>query len=566
VQGRGWRRRESTLAFVLALALYLLVGTYLTFGTTTVIGDAWSRVGNAYYVLFSRDPHLAAIGFVWNPLPSLAMMPVLLFSVIWPPLVAEGFAATVVSAVFMAATVAVMRGLLQDIGLRFTPRWILTLLFALNPMILLYGSNGLSEGPFLLFVLLAVRSLLRWERRDAGADLVIAGLALGLAYLTRYEAVAVAGAAIGGVGILSFLRAHGPVRGRLTAGAADALLVAFPFVVSFGGWSLASWIIVGSPFATFTSVYGNTSQVGIAGTGITGAVGDTSAARIIFFGRELAGLAPGLAPLAALTLLLMLVRRSVRALVPIAIFGSALAFSGWALASGSSFGWLRFAIMSIPLSAVLGGMLLAPRYGVVRLAGSQAGEPDPGDPAPLSPSLGARLAARLVRGAVTVVVVASLAVGFPTALRSMSDNKLGREEAGQLEALRDPSVGPTTQYGRVVVLAQEAAAYIDGLHLAKGTVLVDVATGYPIVLASRNPQQFVITPDRDFPQTLRDPGAFGIRFLLVPRDTGYAAVDALTRTYPGLYEQGSGFGPMVQQFGLESDTIVWRLYELVASP
>ena len=36
-----------------------------------VPGDALSRVANGYYTLFSRDPHLAAVGFVWNPLPSL---------------------------------------------------------------------------------------------------------------------------------------------------------------------------------------------------------------------------------------------------------------------------------------------------------------------------------------------------------------------------------------------------------------------------------------------------------------------------------------------------------------
>jgi hypothetical protein len=27
--------------------------------------DALSRTANAYYVLYSRDPHLAAIGFIW---------------------------------------------------------------------------------------------------------------------------------------------------------------------------------------------------------------------------------------------------------------------------------------------------------------------------------------------------------------------------------------------------------------------------------------------------------------------------------------------------------------------
>ena len=49
------------LSLVLWRWLLLLPGAGQAFQ-----GDAYSRVGNAYYVLFSRDPHLAAIGFVWG--------------------------------------------------------------------------------------------------------------------------------------------------------------------------------------------------------------------------------------------------------------------------------------------------------------------------------------------------------------------------------------------------------------------------------------------------------------------------------------------------------------------
>ena len=104
-----WRPGTGSLvAFWLPLALYLAVAWLLVLTDGYIVGDAWSRVGNASYVLFSRDPHLAAIGFVWNPLPSLAMLPLLPLKAIWPPLVSAGFAANIVSALFMAGAVRVV--------------------------------------------------------------------------------------------------------------------------------------------------------------------------------------------------------------------------------------------------------------------------------------------------------------------------------------------------------------------------------------------------------------------------------------------------------------------------
>ena len=87
---------EGAAIFWLALTGYLAVAVLLVFGANIVQADALSRVGNAEYVLFSRDPHLAAIGFVWSPLPSLLMLPLLPFKLIFPQLVQLGFAANIV--------------------------------------------------------------------------------------------------------------------------------------------------------------------------------------------------------------------------------------------------------------------------------------------------------------------------------------------------------------------------------------------------------------------------------------------------------------------------------------
>ena len=54
-------------------------------------------------------------------------------------------------------------------------------LFALNPMIVFYGSNGMSEAPFIFFVTWAVRRLIMWMVDDDVHHLIAAGgIAMGV--------------------------------------------------------------------------------------------------------------------------------------------------------------------------------------------------------------------------------------------------------------------------------------------------------------------------------------------------------------------------------------------------
>ena len=81
-------------------------------------------------------------------------------------------------------------------------------LFALNPMILFYAANGMSEAPFVFFMSWAVRRLILWMVDDDVHHLITAGgIAMGLAYLTRYDAVACVAAAGLLVGATTYLRA-----------------------------------------------------------------------------------------------------------------------------------------------------------------------------------------------------------------------------------------------------------------------------------------------------------------------------------------------------------------------
>src|SRR5450631_3240482 len=58
---------EGGMVMLLTLAVYLVLGVLLDFHYQTFALDAVSRLANGFYLLYSRDPHLAAVGFVWNP-------------------------------------------------------------------------------------------------------------------------------------------------------------------------------------------------------------------------------------------------------------------------------------------------------------------------------------------------------------------------------------------------------------------------------------------------------------------------------------------------------------------
>ena len=101
ISRRGLRLRclfsEGGLAFLIPCALYVSVGVLLDFRYKSFNGDAVSRMANGFYVLYSGTPHLAAVGFVWNPGTSIADLVPLLFYHLWTPLASHMFAASIVS-------------------------------------------------------------------------------------------------------------------------------------------------------------------------------------------------------------------------------------------------------------------------------------------------------------------------------------------------------------------------------------------------------------------------------------------------------------------------------------
>lgn len=551
VRGASDRRLKLTIYFAL-LVLYLAVGYWLQIGHGFIMGDTLSRVVATQSVLFSRDPHLAALGFIFTPVSAMVQIPAMLLSPIWPDMAVRAFAGTIMSSAFMAGAGVQIFSMGADRGLPRAYSLTITLLFALNPMIVFYGSNGMSEAPFIFFISWAVRRLIMWMVDDDVHHLVAAGgIAMGLAYLTRYDALATVGSAGLLVGVTTFLRAKPPPRWRRAI--LDMLIVSGPGVLAFFGWAAAGWLITGEAFAQFTSQYGNTAILEQSG----------QAAPNFGEGLEFAVvcimlLAPAMIPLALWVAMQRWGRPNWQVLVvPLTMFGAVLAFQAYSNATGSTFPFLRFFITTIPMTACLAmlavpdGVLATPiRRG--KYAPAVTTEPPRRAPA-------ARYAA----------VAAVVAVGIPVTVVGMAQPKYAPQEYG-LGAVLNPDPYNVTerkaiehQIARTFKTERQIARYLENLDLPDSSVITDTVYGFGILAASSRPRVFVIPSDPDFTELLNDPSANGIRYLLAVPATGRGTADALNVRYPTLYETGAEVATLELEIPNDGDGQPdWRLYRV----
>jgi hypothetical protein len=548
-------RRLTVWAYFVTLALYLGVGYWLQVQHGFILGDALSRVSAAQSVLFSRDPHLAAIGFIFTPLTAMLQIPAIALSPLWPDLAERAFAGSIMSAVFMAGCVVQVMGIGTDRGLPRGYVLAITALFALNPMIVFYGSNGMSEAPFIFFVTWAVRRLIMWMVDDDVHHLIAAGgIAMALSYLTRYDAVACIAAAGVVVAITTYRRATAPP--RLRRALLDLLLVSGPGLASFVGWAVASWLITGLPFAQFSSQYGNTAileQSGLATSDFGGG--------LLFAATCITLLAPTLVLLAVWAGVVRLRRPYWPTLIiPLALFGAVLAFQAYSYASGSTFPFLRFYIAAIPFAACL-AMLAVPEraFAPAKRRGKYA---------PPQQDVGARRRGWPAYAPVALVFGLTLpAAGWAMTLPAYAPQEYAL--AAVLRPDRD-AVSERTAVERSIAATfsteRKIAAYLDGLDLPESSVIVDTVYGFAVVAASKKPKTFVVPSDPDFTALLNDPTRTGIEYLLAVPPKGRGVSDALNVRYPTLFDTGADIASLELEIPNDGDSQpTWRLYR-VAEP
>jgi hypothetical protein len=539
---------ERLAAFGLPLTFYLVVGALLAFKYHSWFGDAQARLANAYYVLYSRDPHLAAIGFVWNPGTSLAEIPILLLKPWFPALSAETFGAVIVSALAMAGGGYQIYRFAEERGVRRLVRWALLVAFVANPMIFFFGANGMSEALFIFTLTAAARYMARWLRSGTLSALVAGGVAIGLAYMVRNEAVAAAGITAVVVALVSFRRANGAWRSKLLAGLTDSVIFAGPFLLAFVGWALVSWVIVGHPFEQYASAYGTSSQLKLLG-------GTTDpGARFSWVVHALFWLTP------LLPILIWLAVRGARrqrdnAVVAVfAVLGGVVLFEVVAYTLGQISWALRYLIYALPLAAML----------AVCIA-----RPEPLDGPDVRRGRWTLIVGRktfLIRNGVSsALAVILLVVGCLASANALVYSKYDRVDQQLLNFVLWPSsrAAHANPFRTNWVSVKQEAEKLDAMHLGRGAIMVDNFNFCipNLILQSKHPKQFAIPNDEDFIEKMGAPYQSGVRYFLVPAPTQFGVLDALNREWPTLYANGSGLADLVGTIKM-SGCLPFRMYKL----
>jgi hypothetical protein len=524
--------------------------------------DAASRLANGYYAFFGRDPHLAAIGFVWQPLTSVSEMPLFLFRGIWPDLTRLAFDANIMSSLFMAGAAYQLYRFFEDLGLGVFTRWFLLLGMVANPIIFDYGADGMSEALFIFTLIATTRFLARWLETGRTKPLLLAAVWLGLAYGDRNEAAAAALFGTILVFAVSYYRGGGTVRARRYAALTDSVLFAAPFTLVFLGWAVTSYLIVGEFFEQFSSIYGNASQLAVLNAGHV-AQSHSSA----FVSAVAVTLA--FAPVYPLVLVFGFVRmvksRDLRFLAILAVAGAVVAFEISTYTLGQLAHQERYFIYSIPFLIMSLAYVFRPLpKSSIEQAEERVALIDGRSPR----YLGARRRQRELLSAMFGLCAVVMTVpGMFTTYHEMFHTSFGSEEELALQYVLYPGthlakVDPYTGYYPAVL---GVARMLDDLRTRRGGIMVDnFSSCIPqVITASTNPAEFTIPNDQDWLEKFGVPYQFGIRYMIVPDPKGLGnGLDALNSEYPTLYATGDGFAVRQDQFSIPACN-TFRLFRLL---
>lgn len=525
---RGPSRWPGVLLYWTLAVGYFAVGAVLVLRYNIFEPDAPNRVANAGFALQSRHPHLSAIGFVWNPLPSIVEIPFVRLSQWWPALKHAGLAGVVQSSLFMAGAAVVVRRIAIDRGVERHWQWVAVAAFALHPMIVLYGASGLSEAAQIFSLLWCVRHLMLWCGSGRVGDLALAGVALGVGYLARYEALPAAIGVLLLVAAVSWARS--PRDKRRSTTVLNVLIVMFPFATAFAAWAVTGWIINDELFATLTSQYGNSSQV--AGR-LAHAGGHDAGSTWPVIASRLFGMQPLIGVAVAMAVVVAATRRTLGTVVPVAVFGATLTFAIVAQANSTTFGWFRFYLVAIPLVICV-----------------------------------ALACWRRAKWPSVLLLTGSLVVSIPFTGRLIPDQDVAY---GQLESgfvsLMDPVAHPPNEdpARRRLISERNLARWFDAKDLPPGSVLMDTFLTWGIWLSSEHPKQFVITSDYDFTAALNRPWDFGIRYI-VATNPRLNVADAVNRRYSSMWDDGAGIGDLVLSADGPTPDEMFRVYRLTGRP
>lgn len=440
-----------------AFVQYTVLGVWLLKVQGYLINDAASRTLTAQTIVLSRDPHLAAMGFYWPPLPMLVRIP---FVLVLYPFGERLIAGAVSTAIISALVIPVLAAIGREFNLSTAKSAVIIGLYALNPVVMFYAANGMSEACFYLFLAMTYLGYVRYNRTRSTSDLRLVSIGLALGVMSRIEFIPVTIAFMVACALLT-------PRDRLKR---MCFLVGLPPFYVFLLWTSASALIAKD--ALFWYHAGKES-------GSTPAVhpwmpNDLTPINIVAYVMEMTLLnAPGLG-----VLLLFGVARGIKRgnWLGLVLTGFAFpAFMALQLALGTSNGAQRYFVVSVLVGAVA-------LMWVVSVSAAWR---------PVSQGLVYGLAVvTMIGGAIAVILV---------------NNDKWQSSQQSETAFFAPIIGKKPiPFVNVVDGLDQLIAKLDP-ELANGEyVAMDSRGGFGL-LFSKHPKQFIVPEDRDFEEIMSDP-------------------------------------------------------------
>ena len=504
--------KDTTLLGVASFIFYIVVGLYLVLHLHYYSPDNGSRVANAYYVLFSRDPHLGAIGFIWNPLPSVFELPFVALHPIWPGLVSKGIAGIIVSAVFGSIGVVALVRILAGFNVPKVWRISITIIFALNPLVILYAANGMSDLMLVSCILATYSGILDFLYNASLRRLSAAAFWMAIAFGIRYEAVPFGAFIIGGM----VIGLWGRVKHVQWAGI--AVILGAPLVFAGGIWLYFNWLIMKDPLYFLDSSYGNLAQTR-TGTYVTHstAMAEHSVVGTLLYVAHFTLLFWPIDIGIVLTAFFVFGRlRDPRAPILLGGMLGAITLEIVFLYKGSLASWDRFFISFIP-----DGILLC-AFAFSKIAEHQKA---------------------LYKHIIWFLAVLLFLSGDVGTFMALQTPALGRPDGYVVDAAL---AGRNLRNDNdMFATSAPILAYLDDHpHL---TVLADTYLTWPIVVRSPYLNQFVIASDYDFHSILYNPRG-RVDAFLIPEPVGLGQLDAVNRAWPSMWAGHVSWAKLIMSF------------------
>lgn len=517
------QRLEGAIVFLLVFIFAISIAYFINFRLNFIFGDALTRSFRAYLVLFGNEPKLTSIGFVWPPLPTILQIPLVLVK----PLNTYGFAGNILTAIFLGVTAVYFNKIMRLFELKSILRGIFLTLFITNPMIIFYGSNGMSEMVFIGFTIISIYYFLSFIKEKHLTSLILSSFSLSFAIMSRWEAFALLPTILFSIGYIHFLIKKQPLR------RAEGLLLMYltPIIFVSFVWLLANWVIVGSPFYFLHNPYSNATEASklLANSSLFYSL-KGNLLLDVFYVAKMVGFT---APFFIISLIAILLKTidKIDRLHSITLLGfsiSIILFHVGLLYLGQSFGYLRFFIYTIPFYFILSSYILSKQL-ILHLKGK----------------------VRVL--SISILLFLLILSSFITVF-GMSLPTIGQQEHIFIEALRGGR--NDSQYYNYKE-EKQVATYLSE-NITGREILIDDSVGFSIIYLSQKPHLFIETVDSDFESVLANPvGTRKAKYLLVRNPKNSDNLDILSVKYPGIFENGTNFTILDKDFG------DWRLYKII---